>query len=88
MNLKKKYLKSWGKVGSFCRCVYWVGNKVIADFVIIGIDKIRNLLVANSIEDGGTKRMLRNVQMCIHEYLVNHILNKSETILTSFLSVM
>ena len=53
-----------------------------------GIDKIRNHFVAKLIEDGGTKRVLRRVQICIHEYLVNHILNKSETILISILSVM
>ena len=72
MNLKKKYFKSWGKVGSFYRFVYWFGND----------------LVANSIENGETKRMPRRVQMYIHEYLINHISNESETILISILSVI
>lgn len=39
-------------------------------------------------KDGETKRVQRCVQMCIHEYLVNHILNKSETIFVSIPSVM
>ena len=39
-------------------------------------------------EDGETKRVPRLVQMCIHEYLVHPISNKSETILTSILSII
>ena len=51
-------------------------------------DKIRNHLFANSIENGETKRMPRRVQMYIHEYLINHISNESDTILISILSVI
>ena len=44
------------------------------------------------IEDGETKRererVLRRMQIYIHEYLVNHILNKSETIFISILSII
>ena len=41
-----------------------------------------------SLEDGETKRVLRRVQICIDEDLVNRILNNSETILISILSVI
>ena len=46
----------------------------------------RNYFVGK--EDSETKRVLRRVQMCIDEYLENHILNKSESILISILNVI
>ena len=35
-----------------------------------------------------TKRAMRRVQICIDKYLVNHILNKFETIFISILNVI
>ena len=42
----------------------------------------------NCFADSVVKKIARRVQICIDEYLVNHILNKSETILISILSVI
>ena len=47
----------------------------------------RKIEECNCSVDSVVKKMMRRVEMCIDEYLVNYISNKSETILISILSV-